>query len=429
MRRFLLFFLVAAALLVFGAKYALEHQYQRQLDAYLIQLGSKTSINYRALEINSDLSVSIRGVQGESRLGLQPLSIDEVRVSSRDPFFVITALAKLRSHEMLFPFKVDLRGLRMDQKLLPWVASQKTCLSFQGLVDYSVISDEGDFAAAVNLNFREVAEGELELDINSLDQLLELEAVLQISKTEAEAFVRSLQLPSAGFIRGSVELASSAMEPMVQACVQQLGLQNRESYRVGVLARPIFVRNSIGYSSSGTLNSAVAGFIAGGARLSFKVSPLSGQNGFPLLPFDWANNRLDLQVDGEPIALGQKLQLDKKPVVVVEESSNTNEANLEIQASADSNPASTSAVAKTEAKAVIEYRRVKPIFEQVAIADLESHIRKQVKISRTQGKKQIQGKLVAVEESHILVLQKIHTGHVTLTVALDDISQIMARSN
>ncbi len=401
--------LLAGAL--FGGKFAIEKRYESKLDDAISMVRGFASVSYESVKIDFDGSISLNGLSIVPPGFEESISVGRIRAISSDRFMAVNSFKSFENGN--FPETFEFSIEQMSTPVAEFekysldgfrsASNAKECRAFLTSFNYSAAGYsriDGDMR--VSFDFRDVYNAVVRVDSYDQTASMNLKVVGDASQAKSVAIGLSKQLPISE-INLSASIEPDAAERFVKQCADHFKV-TPEVYLEKVVGSKKYSENSFGVDLGPQMREAVVRFMRGGSEFSLKSEPSSQLKKLEQLKFyktkdilRWMN--LALELDGESLPLAESV--------------------LEAEEQAEEK--------KKQEQQKVE---VKPTYSVVSVNSAEQYIGRWVRITRTNSRKPLEGKLSGVSISNRLMIDMFqHGGLMTQTVRLDEIDRIEVLNN
>lgn len=398
--------LLLLAGVAFGGKFVIEKRYESKLDEAIGMARGFAEITYDGVKIDLDGSIALNGLSVKPAGFEQSIDFGRIRAISSDRLMAVNNFSAFDSGK--FPERFELSFDRMSLPIeeiekLPsdqlWgLSGAKECRSLMTSYNYSSAGYsriDADLRMAVD--FSDIYNAVVNIDIFDQTSSTTLEWVVDASQVKSVATGRSTQLPISE-INANFSIEPDAAERFNKQCADHFKV-TPDVFLEKVAGSTKYSENSFGVDLGPKMREALVKFMRGGSEFSIKSRPSSQLKKMEQLKFyktkdilRWMN--LTLELDGESLPLTES-------VLVAEEQAEEKKKQEQ---------------QKTEAK---------PTYTIVSASRAEQYIGRWVRITRTNARKPLEGKLSGVSPSNRLMIDMFkHGGLTTQTVGRDEIKRI-----
>ncbi len=396
MKRFLILVLLLAGLLYAGKRF-IEYRYDRELNHYYLLISSQVALSHERVNLEWDGSIVVQNLRA------RPIDLDlsvsaaSVYIKSPKPYETVYNVYRLEQGNLDGQFDVSFNGLLVDGALLSEPQPDDECRSFSMMFNLHAIdmvpyrsntklsidlsNDESAIVRYDTIDALGNYRGSLVFDKNNLAPALKAQSPLAINKASVVA-----------------RLNPQKAEQMLEYCAQLFEV-SREDYLERVVTSKKYSTNSFSMEIGDQARFALSSFLRGEAELTARFYGLGSVDelSFDAMPKSvW--RKVDLTLDDVPVAL--ELPEAKKMEVVI--------APEEVAQLEQNTP------------------RVKQ-YEFADVEDAELYLNRKVRLTRTRGRKAIEGRLVATEPGLIKVQIRNALGYITLDISMDDVDLFQVR--
>jgi len=399
----LIILLIVVAGLLFAGKIFIEKRYESKLDDVIDKVRFFANVRYDNVKIDFDGSISLNGLSISSPQLKQSFDVQKIRAISSDRLMAFNGFSAFKNGK--FPETFDLSITQMQVPVGDFErlarqfgqSSSNQCRDFStsfnyARAGYSRLTQD----VRVAVDFRDRYNSLISFDGYDETSSFELEAVFDASKVESVALGRSKNLPISE-INIDYELDSEAAKQFVKHCADEFKL-TPDDFLAKVVGSSKYSKNSFGNDFGPQVREALVKFMRGGSRLSLVSKPSSQLQKIEQLKFykpkdilRWLN--LTVSLDGEDLPLRESLLAAEKE-------------------------------AEAEAKDVKEESKSSK-YTAISIGSADNYVGRWVQVTRTLGRKGLEGTLSGVSGNDRLMIEMYqHGGLMTLTVREDEIDSI-----
>jgi len=383
----------------FVGKVVIEKKYESKLDEAISVARGFVYIEYDNVKIDFDGSISINGLSITPPGFDESMSVERITAISSDRLMPIKGLDIFKNGKFPETFELDISQLSAPMELIEqsqksylkkWPKAQE-CRSLETSFNYSAAGyPRVDSDIRVAFDFSDLYNAVVDIEV--FDQALGLTFAWIFDANKIESLVRkqTSDLPVSE-ISATYELEPDAAKKFVEQCADVFKV-TPEVYLEKVVASAKYSQNSFGADLGPDMRQALVKFMKGGSQFSLNSKPSSQLKKLEQLQFykakdvlRWMN--MTLALDGEAIPLNAA-------VVAAEEDTNEEQ----------------------EAKIKSPKYITKPA------SSAENYIGRLVRVTRTNQRKQLKGRLTGIDEDDRLQVQiGQYGGLMTLTVGFEEI--------
>ncbi len=398
--------LLLLAGVAFGGKFVIEKRYESKLDDAIAMARGFAEISYDNVKIDLDGSISLNGLSVLPAAFEQSIDFGRIRAISSDRLMAVNNFSAFDSGK--FPERFELSFDRMSLPVeefekLPaeqlWgPGGAKECRSLMTSYNYSSAGySRIDADLRMAIDFSDIYNAVANVDIFDQTSSTSLEWVVDASQVKSVATGRSNQLPISE-INASFSIEPDAAERFNQQCADHFKV-TPDVFLEKVAGSTKYSENSFGVDLGPKMRDALVKFMRGGSEFSLKSKPSSQLKKMEQLKFyktkdilRWMN--LTIELDGESLPLTES---------VLEAEEQALEKKKQAQQKAE----------------------VKPTYTIVSASSVERYIGRWVRITRTNSRKSIEGKLSGINADNRLMIDMFqHGGLMTQTVVRSEIKRI-----
>jgi len=383
----------------FVGKVVIEKRYESKLDEAISLARAFIYIEYDNVKIDFDGSISINGLSITPPGFDESMSVERITAISSDRLMPIKGFDIFKNGKFPEAFELDISQLSAPIELFEqsqksyfknWPKTQE-CRSLETSFNYSAAGYQSlDSDVRVAFDFSDLYNAVVDIEV--FDQALSLtfEWIFDANKVESLVRKQTSDLPVSE-VSATYELEPDAAKKFVEQCADAFKV-TPEVYLEKVVASAKYSQNSFGADLGPDMRQALVKFMKGGSQFSLNSKPSSQLKKLEQLQFykakdvlRWMN--MTLALDGESIPLNAA-------VIVAEEDTNEEQE------------------AKTKAPKYI----TKPA------SSAENYIGRLVRVTRTNQRKQLKGRLTGIDEDDRLQVEiGQYGGLMTLTVGFEEI--------
>lgn len=383
----------------FVGKVVIEKKYESKLDEAISVARGFVYIEYDNVKIDFDGSISINGLSITPPDFDESMSVERITAISSDRLMPIKGLDIFKNGKFPETFELDISQLSAPMELIEqsqksylkkWPKAQE-CRSLETSFNYSAAGyPRVDSDIRVAFDFSDLYNAVVDIEV--FDQALGLTFAWIFDANKIESLVRkqTSDLPVSE-ISATYELEPDAAKKFVEQCADVFKV-TPEVYLEKVVASAKYSQNSFGADLGPDMRQALVKFMKGGSQFSLNSKPSSQLKKLEQLQFykakdvlRWMN--MTLALDGEAIPLNAA-------VVAAEEDTNEEQ----------------------EAKIKSPKYITKPA------SSAENYIGRLVRVTRTNQRKQLKGRLTGIDEDDRLQVEiGQYGGLMTLTVGFEEI--------
>jgi len=383
----------------FVGKVVIEKKYESKLDEAISVARGFVYIEYDNVKIDFDGSISINGLSITPPDFDESMSVERITAISSDRLMPIKGLDIFKNGKFPETFELDISQLSAPMELIEqsqksylkkWPKAQE-CRSLETSFNYSAAGyPRVDSDIRVAFDFSDLYNAVVDIEV--FDQALGLTFAWIFDANKIESLVRkqTSDLPVSE-ISTTYELEPDAAKKFVEQCADVFKV-TPEVYLEKVVASAKYSQNSFGADLGPDMRQALVKFMKGGSQFSLNSKPSSQLKKLEQLQFykakdvlRWMN--MTLALDGEAVPLNAA-------VVAAEEDTNEEQ----------------------EAKIKSPKYITKPA------SSAENYIGRLVRVTRTNQRKQLKGRLTGIDEDDRLQVEiGQYGGLMTLTVGFEEI--------
>jgi len=385
----LLILLVLCAVVLFGGKYYVEKRYEKELDKVISTFGVKA--RYDNIEVGFDGSLALNGLRITPPKHTDDIRFGTIKLLTSDRFAILRGRNAFGDGKYPDSVSIKVDNLDFNPNLVETGTKKQHCRGLASSLLYSEIGEERiradmDFSMDFSEPYNAVIDVYYSDTIGTADiqWVLDIEGVAQAMTSDTEAPIREFTL--------STELNPSAATSIAEYCAGIFEVSTEE-FLVKVAGSPKFSSNSFGADLGPKFRDALVTYLRGGVTAKMRSEPskqlLKLSNAKFFKPRDvlrWLN--LTVFLDGELI-----------PMTIVKEK--------QIQKKSKSEPA-----------------RKLAKYQVVEVSQVARYVDKDVKVSRSKGRKPIKGRLLSVKNGLLAIESYRYTGQMTLKVPTSDIAEL-----
>ena len=397
--------LIVLAGVMFASKVYVEKRYESELDDVIDRVRFFVDIRYDDIKVDFDGSISLNGLIVTYPQMNDSLKIQTIRAASSDRLMAFNGFSTFKDGKFPETFNLSINQMdipiddieRLSKKVSSSGSKNNQCRNFSTSFNYSDAGYSNLVSnLTVDLDFSDIYNTVVR--VNGFDETSSflLEWIIDSSKVESIAQGNSKELPITE-VSGDFILESEAAERFIKHCADEFKV-TPDVFLEKVVGSSKYLENSFGSDLGPQVREALVKFMRGGANFSFISKPSSQLKKFEQLQFykpkdilRWLN--LTATLDGEELPL-------RESVLAAEEE------------------------AKSKADELVS-SSVKSKYTFIDTSNVNAYIGRWVRVSRTFGRKGLEGKLSGVaDDDRLMVDMYKHGGLMTLTVGIDEIETI-----
>jgi len=396
MKRLILILLLLAAI-VFATKFYVEYRYSRELSQHFLLLSSQVALSHDRVSLEWDGSLIAHQVRARPIDYDLAIAIDQVKIQSPQVFRTLLDIYRLEQGTIDGQFDLSFKGVSVAGAMLEEAKPDQECRSFGSMFNFHAM-DMVPYKANTRLNVDLTGSDEVAIRYDIIDPLGNYRGRVEIDKADFESLMRAETTPTLSKANIRARLNPSKAAQMLQYCADLFSVSS-DDYVQKVMASNQYSNNSFAMEIGTQARFALASFLRGDSELTARFKGLGAIDkwSFDAMPKSvW--RKVDITLDDTPIAL-ELPEAKKMEVVITRE---------EIQ----------------------RLDNLQPRKRQFIESDLDSaeqFIKRRVRITRTDGRKRIEGRLIAVNDDVLTVKMNHDRGEIVLGVNYDDIDQFSVR--
>jgi len=385
--------LIICALLLFGGKYYIEKRYEGEFDKQISLYGAP--ISYESIKLGFDGSFAINGFEATEPKSGEKMRYGAITIKTSDRFLAFKLLKRRPFANGNYPNSVNVKVERMlfNASMIESSAKEGQCRSLPTSLQHKQIGEEqirADLEMAINFSdpYNTILDLYYSDSMGTFDiqSIVDFDGMVAAMRSDEELPLREASIKA--------ELNPAAAASLSEYCGSIHGI-SPEEYLVDIVGSSEFSLSSFPADLGPQFREGLTNFMRGGVTANIRSKPsdqlLKLSNAKFFKPRDVLRLlNLSIFVDGELI-----------PLTIVE-----------------------AAVVAEEEKPKREPARKLAKYEQVNIAQVASYVNKDVRVSRSKGRKAIRGRLVGVADGRLSIESYRFSGEMTLKVAIGDVSKL-----
>lgn len=417
--------LVGFAVIIIVGKLYLEHAYKKELDKALLGASLFAEVVYQDLKVGYDGSIDLLGLSITPNNDINTISFSSIKVSGFDLLFHFNGKSRVAKGDFPKMLNLDIKQIRFPASIYDEAVKKDKmeCRSIGGTMLYSSAGfDEVSMNTSLKFDFFDPSSTLLNLSFS--DQL----SSGTLSMTFDSYQVGMNTVMAGGFpvdnIQYDITLDNTAAESIIEHCAAKFKL-SKEDYLNKIVNSNVFMFNSVSHTLGDKANEGLAKFLEGGSKLSVSATPsdrLKNGKAGSKLSASQILRMLNLNVSLDDVAIPLSLFSSAQPNRSDSSQNNDSDDGFKRRDLDELMYAPDGTVQERVKPQLSKQRKSK--YKKVSLSQVNNHLYKLVKVSRTGGKSSIEGQLISVKGDVLSITSYLHGGEMTLTIPYDDVAKI-----
>ena len=423
--------IILLAIAIIGSKFYLEYRYKSELDKAIRQVSAYAEIVYEDLKIGFDGTIKLIELRITPNNGFNTFSVQSVEVSGFDLMYHINAKNRLAKGDLPKMVNFNASQLSFPASVYEDLATQnhKKCRSFESSILYSLAGVE-EVVYNATLEFDLLLPDEANINLTAFDQISNSSFSMSFNPQQANIGSVLTGVNPINRLEYTYTLEQDASTSIVTQCAEELKVSS-DQFLTTVVGSNQYLVNSFGFNPGEKAKNALMEFLQGGKELSVRANPDQDLNIATL------NGATPVQLMR---SLGVSVSLDNNQIPISYFDSGRQKTEPSVGGSALNNvepeafkrrdldellngPDNTVQEKRTPTTS----GRRKAQYDIAALSQVNEYLDRQVRVSRTEDRSVIEGRLLDVENEVLSIEMYRYGGRMTFTVPYEDVSRFEIR--
>lgn len=412
---------------VVGFKFYLEYRYKQELDKLIQGASLFADISYQGLTVGFDGSVDLQGLAVVPNGSFDTFSVKSIKASGVDLLFHLNGKSQIKKGEFPKFLTLAVKQASFPASVYEQNYAKQECKNAWGTNLYSAAGYD-----------EVIMDGRMEFDLSDpfaarfnfggSDQISNSNFSMDFNLREANLASLSSQTMPVQTVTYRYSLEEGAAQDIIQHCADKFKITPEDFVEKVVKSRKFMV-NSFQLDLGGAARNAIAEFFQGGKELSINATPSDR-----LKNVNFASTASPAQII-RMLNLSVSLDGNSVPIQTIRSDLDVDEAEEEFIETASDQPEgfkrrSLDELLNTPDGTVQESSRPNLVkkredpYERASLNRVSSYIDRDIRISRTNDRSEIEGRLLEVENKVLSIEIFRYGGVMTYTVPYKDISRI-----